>query len=351
MISGRREFLVLTAGAFLLACTGGCAVKSPSLRDLPKRAVEQSRITLPRSHPFHLKASVFEATNPDNDGYNAQIEEYWVAPNKWRRTVKTAEFSEILITNGYKVSEQLVGDYYPNWLRTVVDAIFDLGAPLQGVDLSKRSDNFVIVGSSEFCPRFTFRAGIPPIGNNVFSTYCFEGALLESIEKPGYSAWYADYKKFRKKQVARKIREYIEPGTEVGARIEELNEWKATEESLFAIKQPNEPLQTVVMSEETLRGLAMRAPNPQWPPIDGGKAVGVLSIYVCVDRQGHVRETYPLNSDNPWMTDAARKQVMNWEFKPATNAGKPVQIESILTFAYTTHIEPKAQGAKPSQIP
>jgi len=26
-----------------------------------------------------LKGKVFEATNPDNDGYNAEIEEFWIA--------------------------------------------------------------------------------------------------------------------------------------------------------------------------------------------------------------------------------------------------------------------------------
>jgi outer membrane biosynthesis protein TonB len=78
----------------------------------------------------------------------------------------------------------------------------------------------------------------------------------------------------------------------------------------------------------------------QWPTIHDGKPVGTLSIYVCVDRQGRIRESYELNSDNPYMTDAARKQIMNWTFKPALNDGQPVQIESILTFAYQTHITP-----------
>lgn len=346
----RRAGVLLTALIVLLLCFSCKPPKEKSVANLPKRAINKSQITLPHSRPFYLRASVVEATNPDNDGYNAEIEEYWMSPKKWRRTVKTSEFSETLIVNGNKVSERLTGDYYPNWLHTMVDAILDPGPAVRGVDMTKSSDN-PMLGGALFCRRFASREGIPPIGNNVFSTYCFQGDLLGSVGKPGYSVEYSDYKKFGKKEVARKIREYLEPGTEVGAAIEELSQLKSPDTSLFAIEQPSEPLRTVIVSEEALRGLAVNAPNPQWPPIDGGKAVGVLSIYVCVDREGHVRETYPLNSDNPWMTDAARKQVMNWQFKPATNAGKPVQIESILTFAYATHIEPKAQGVKPSQIP
>jgi hypothetical protein len=45
------------------------------------------------------------------------------------------------------------------------------------------------------------------------------------------------------------------------------------------------------------------------------------------------------NSDHPEMTDAARKEVMNWRFKLAVNTGAGVQVESILTFAYQTKVE------------
>src|SRR5271169_5266812 len=77
--------------------------------DLPRHAVEESQITLPGSPPFHFRARVVEATNRKNDSYNAEIEEYWVAPDKWRRTVKSADFSQTLILNGQKTTEQLTG--------------------------------------------------------------------------------------------------------------------------------------------------------------------------------------------------------------------------------------------------
>ncbi|MFZ0956140.1 MAG: hypothetical protein WAN60_07340, partial [Candidatus Sulfotelmatobacter sp.] len=90
------------------------AATSDSLADLPKKAIERSQITSPGSHPFVLKAKVLEITNPSNADYHAEIEEYWVAPDKWRLTVKTSSFSETLVVNGDKTSEQLTGDYYPN---------------------------------------------------------------------------------------------------------------------------------------------------------------------------------------------------------------------------------------------
>lgn len=47
-----------------------------------------------------------------------------------------------------------------------------------------------------------------------------------------------------------------------------------------------------------------------------------------------MREIYELNSSNPGLSDVARDQVMQWQFKPASNQRVPVQVESILTFAF-----------------
>lgn len=308
-----------------------------SKADLPKKAIERSQITLPGSHPFLLKARVLEATNPANTNYNAEIEEYWVAPDKWRRTVKTLDLSQTLIVNGEKTSEQLTGDYYPNWLRTIVAAIFDPGNPLQRLDLSRSSDN-PVVGGAEVCRRFTYMAGIAPVSNKVFSTYCFEGGLIESVGAPGYSARYSNYKNFAGKRVAHTVREYIEPGTEVEATLVELTELKSPDEKQFAIQETNAPLTTIQVNEETLRGLAVSAPDVTWPTVRSGTDTGTLSLYVCLDRKGHVREIYELNSSNPGLSDVAREQVMKWQFKTAANQGVPVQVESILTFAFHTLI-------------
>lgn len=331
--------------ALLLTFSSVASGEEHPLATLAESAAAKSEITAPGSRPFHLRAVVYEATNRDNDSYNAEIEEYWMAPNKWRRTVKTEEFTQTLVVNGENKSEQITGEYFPNWLRTVVAAIFDPAGAVAGVDMSKSADNPVF-GGTKLCRRFEYRVGIPPASNRVFSVYCFDHGLMDSVQKPGYRASYNVYRKFTGKEVARKIREYIEPGTELEASIDELSEWTTPDESLFFIEQPNSPLQTLVISEEDLRGLAQNQ-TIHWPPIRGGKSSGVLSIYVALDRSGRVRETYALNSDHPAMSDAAREQVAKWHFKPAVSKGVPVQVESILTFAYQTKVEATAGTTRP----
>jgi Gram-negative bacterial TonB protein C-terminal len=343
-LTQRLAFPILATTALTLTCIGWRAEGQTSLHDLPARAVERSQITLPGSPPFHLRAKVFEGTNLDNDSYNADIEEDWAAPDKWRRTVKMAKFSETLTVNGGTVGAQINGDYYPLWLRTLVDAIFNPGGPLQGMDMTKSSDNPIpsLDVETPTCRRFGYRVGTPPATNTIFASYCFQDGLLQAIYKPGYLAEYSKYKKFGDKQVARRIDEEIESGTTLEADIVELNAPATLDDSLFRVEQPSAPLRTITVSEQDFRALALYAPDiHQWPTIQDGKPVGTLSIYVCVDQRGTVREIYALNSDNPYMTDAARKQVMSWRFKPVSDNGEPVQIESILTFAYRTEIAPK----------
>jgi len=312
-----------------------CATAIDSPADLPRKAVERSQITSSGSRPFVLKATVLEITNLTNVDYRAEIEEYWVAPDKWRRSVKTNRFSQTLIVNGEKTSEQLTGDYYPNWLRTVVSALFDPASSVKGIDLSQSSDN-PMIGGSELCRRFTFMAGIQPVNNSVFSSFCFEGGLLKSVSAPGYYASYSDYKNFASKKVAYKIREYIEPGTELEATIKELSELKSPDESLFVVTETNSPLQTIRITEQTLRSLASGTQEIQWPTVRSGAEKGTLSLYTCIDRSGRVREIYELNSSNAGLSDAVRDQVMKWQFKSALNQGHPVQVEGILTFAFQT---------------
>ncbi|HEV8492419.1 MAG TPA: hypothetical protein VGR76_09105, partial [Candidatus Angelobacter sp.] len=104
--------------------------KVVSVAEAAEHAVQQSKLTLPGGTPFHLKAHIASsgASKPE---YSADVEEDWVSPEKWRRTVETAGFSQTLIANGGQVSEKITGDYYAFWLRNMVTALLD---PLPMVD-------------------------------------------------------------------------------------------------------------------------------------------------------------------------------------------------------------------------
>src|SRR6478752_8272529 len=105
-----------------------------SVGDAAEHAVQQSKLTLAGGTPFHLKAHIAGSGAPKQE-YSADVEEYWLSPEKWRRTVETAGFSQTLIANGGQVSETLKGDYYPFWLHDLVTALVD---PLPMAEQLKR---------------------------------------------------------------------------------------------------------------------------------------------------------------------------------------------------------------------
>jgi Gram-negative bacterial TonB protein C-terminal len=333
----------LIVAGFLLAIglPSGHAQQIP-LSELADQAVNQSKLTLPGSAPFHLKAKIAEKDSPDSD-FKADVDIMWLSPEKWRRSIQSPEFSQTVVVNNDKISEQDTGDYFPFWLHELVTALVD---PLPMLESLKRSNSQIAKPNATIgltpCARFESKVGLPPAQNSVFYVFCFEGSgLLEDVTTPQCSVEFKNYKSFKSKRVARLLVTDPEPGVTIEANVTELGELVNVDESQFTISQPTPKelqLKSMSISEGDLKSLSLQNLDIVWPPIRLGKTSGVLSMYVSVDRSGHVRETFPLNSDNSDLNDPVRRQVEKWQFKPAISGGTPVQVESILTFAFSTTI-------------
>lgn len=322
-------------------------------------AAKHSQITLPGSKPFHLKATIAEIDSPDSD-YKAEVEMYWVAADRWRRTIKSPEFSQTMIVNGENISEQNQGDYFAWWLNDFVVAIFqlapqdirDLKTPLPDLDaladqLAKKLPPGAVgipIQTGKQCARSQKRVGIAPVQNTIFTSVCFQNpaGLIESILSPEFKAEFSDFHSFGGKNVARKISMTPEPGTKIEANITELAELKDTDAALFDVSGPANLQDRIVRIravEDMVRQALQGSPEIRWRPVPDGKTSGTLSLGVSIDRQGHVRETWPLNSDNPFPQDQARKEVAKWTFKPFVLNGVPQQVETVLTFAFETKLD------------
>ena len=317
--------------------------KIVSVGEAADHAVQQSKLTLAGGTPFHLKAHIAGSGAPKPE-YSADVEEYWLSPEKWRRTVETAGFSQTLIANGGQVSETLKGDYYPFWLHDLVTALLD---PLPMVDQLKSMRGQVEIPQdslkSNSCMSMQLKAGTPPAQNTIPYAFCFGGkiGLLQAVLTPGYKAQFDDYLPFKKKMVARTVRAEFAPGLTLAARITELSELANPDEKLFAIDKATpltEQMKTSQVAEDVARTLALNTPAIVWPAVREGKTSGVMSFYISNDRAGRVREAWPLASGNPELNDAVRNQVLQWQYKPYMNGG-PSQMEALLTFAFTTRIE------------
>ncbi|HKV94119.1 MAG TPA: hypothetical protein VJW20_16335 [Candidatus Angelobacter sp.] len=314
-----------------------------SVGDAVTHALQQSKLTVADGTPFHLQAHI-AVTDKSHPEYAADVEEYWVSPEKWRRTIKSSNFSQTLIANGNEISETLTGDYYPFWLHDLVTALFD---PLPMAEQLKHMSGQLEIPEdstqSNSCLNLQSRVGIAPVQNTVGYAFCFGGklGLLHAAVTPGYRAQFADYQPFKKKLVARTITADFTPGLTLSAKITELTEIANPDAQQFAIDKATpaaEQIKSSQVGEDSARALALNTPEIVWPALREGKTSGVLSLYISTDRSGHVREAWPLGSADPQLVEAARRQVLRWQYKPYINNGAS-QMEAVLTFAFSTKIE------------
>lgn len=124
--------------------------------------------------------------------------------------------------------------------------------------------------------------------------------------------------------------------------LEELNNPDA---AMFSVQQSTpagQTLHSLYLSQSTIEHAAGQ-PRIVWPPVQSGKTSGVLCMYISVDRQGQVREAYPLNSDNAGLEDAARDQLLKWKLKPMVAKSGPLQVEAPLSFRFETTLASKGK--------
>jgi hypothetical protein len=327
---------VAILGFFLAVSASGGDGSVLSVSDAADRAMQQSQLTLPGSKPFHLQAVIRDTSDPNSD-YQAKIDEYWVSPTKWKRTIESEEFSQTLIVNGDAVSEQDKGDYSPFWLKNFVTSLTD---PLPMLSALKQSN--AQIQKPQGSERSTSCADLHSRVDRW--VICFEGShgLLASVFSKGYAMEFKDFKKFGDKRVPTRLTTDPEPGTKLEARILELTEFTQPDDQMFVVSQPTPPkdrIKSIRIDEEALRKLALGSTEIDWPPVGEGLTTGGCAVYVSADRAGNIREAWPEGCDSASLQDPLREAVKKWRLKPAISDGVPVQVEALLGFTFHTTVD------------
>jgi hypothetical protein len=67
------------------------------------RAAEISTLAAAGGTPFHLKLSSADTTM-HSPAYSAEIEIWWAAPDRWRREIKSAAFTQTAVRDGARLN-------------------------------------------------------------------------------------------------------------------------------------------------------------------------------------------------------------------------------------------------------
>jgi hypothetical protein len=319
---------IVIAGILSLVQGLSAIAQQPTETSTP--TIVQATLIAPGSTPFHLKATITEKGDP---AYKALVEVYWSNGKKWRRTIQSEDFSQTLVINGDKASEEDSDDYFPIGLQTLITAILD---PKPILDAWRPGDMALTKanGASQ-------ESGLVCYPGENEKKMCIRSnyGLSEFVASATQSVDFMDYKSFHGKRVAHRLVHSSGPGDSLTAEVKELDELKHPDESLFEIHEPTpekERIHKVVLAQLELRNQALESPDIVWPQALDGATTGIASFYISVDPSGKVREVVPVKTANERTNDSASRQLMKWKFKPITKDGMQAQAESLLTFTLNT---------------
>jgi hypothetical protein len=304
-----------------------------------EKALRESTLGQPGAKPFHVRLEVAQSSGEPGE-YAATIEETWLAPDRWIRTVHAHDVSQVTVMNGAGLHFVTQGDYFPKWLRDFVTGLFTpvpdsdrwnlSKAPLEHIELPNGA-------KSSPCQHAEFQLGDPPLQQVNFANNCFQpsGGLLELAQSPNYTIEFKNYASFGKLKIARQLLEDPAPRAHLTGKITLLEEADGAAAGAFdtpADAVGTNPLASVQVSTTELLSLAGGIPQLPWPnPIPGH---GVFTVWVCLDRQGMVRETHSLNSDESGIAADMAIRLVGRQWKPYVKDGVPTQAEGALVFEY-----------------
>jgi hypothetical protein len=322
-MTSKRGFCICVLAFFFCAYQAALASGEP-----PAPKVVQGTLISPGSPPFHLRAAITERADFNE---HIDLELFWASPEKWKRTIRSQDFSQTLIVNGDKVFEDNSDDYFPLGLQTLATAVVD---PTPILDAWRSGDQLMTKanGTADESGRVCF-------GGKKTMCVVSRTGLTETVAAPGHTVTFSDYKAFKGRRLARLIVYQIDHGDSLQARVTELDELKNTDEALFAISSttaPEKRIHSVIVSQSDLNKVALQPLEVIWPQVLDGKTSGETSYYVSIDRTGQVREILPLSVAVERADDSARRQIMRWKFKPVLEDGVPVQAEAVMNFSFNT---------------
>jgi len=303
-----------------------------------RSAVKRSTLDQPGTHPFHLKATISPSFERDKDsGRTGEVEIWWNAPGVYRREISSPGFRQLQIVNGGHVWEKDGGDYFPNWLRVIAEAMLRPlpveSEALRGIKPDLEKD---LMGSTYLNWEKPLPVSMQSAKENVALTdstglIFYDGGL-------GWGALFKDYSDFHGREVARTI---TSGSPEVTAKIVLLEDLPAVGADWFDASHATAgtPVVATVTVDDTpiAPDVVGNASEPEWPPATNTPLKGVVWTVLMLDRDGKVREPFSVISDNPVISDVARSYFAGLQFKPTLRNGVPVQVVRRVVLSFDLH--------------
>jgi len=328
------------------SCLALCAVASAQLKfqrieeplgDKLDKALKTSALIQPGAKPFHVKLEI-SAAKGDAATYAATVEETWISPTQWSRSVMAKGLSQTTVMNSSGVHIATSGDYYPRWLRSFVTGLFSPVPDADVWDQAKPTVDHIELpngGHSDPCAQLEFNLGKAPLEQVNFAHVCFKDGLLQMAQSPAYTVDFSNYAAFGHLKVARTLGVEVMSGVNLLGKVVILEPVQTVDPKMFETPEgatDNDPLRTVSVTTDQLMKLAGGPVDLPWPSTFPGQ--GMFTVWVVLDRNGVIREAQSLNSDESNIAADMAAKLLGRQWKQAVANGTPVQVEGAMVFAY-----------------
>jgi hypothetical protein len=335
-----------------IASSSAAQASRDDFHEMLARVAHLSTLAEPGAPSFHLKLTAKD-TLMHNPEYDADIEIWWAAPDKWRRTVQSPAFAQIAIQNGAHYYESnSASDYLPFWLDELIQGSID---PIPLASLANISPDEDRRG----CGTWEIDHGS---GDEKFSSYgsiCFNPmGMVRHIFAEPIGLQLDAYQRFGNKQIARQLNVWPGARSEITATVTELGpleKWQPSGSDtqisdLFDVREDTgfaSRVRFVSVSESALsQADSPVRPALAWPSSYTFPLNGLIAVRVQIDRAGNVREFPSAISKNQRINADAIAQIKDWKFKPYIDDGSAVQVVTTLLVPFQLKYEPLGANGK-----
>lgn len=325
------------AASLLLLCFSTDS-HADDVSDKIKKAVERVTLDQPGTRPFHLKAELSPSFERDKDsGRTGSVEIWWMSPTRWKREVRSPEFHQIEVVDGDHDWQKNEADYFPEWLRQVAIELIKPVPPLDDVLAHVKSAevrnfrNPANPALRQFNVDWVTNTGTAEV-HNISRSYLSINPSSGLLLYAGGLGWGCeldwgkeskDYESFHGRTIARRVKV---GSPEVTATLITLEDLRDVPEGLFdATAKGGDPqvLRTVLIDETSLRKNLLPAEAAPWPHLRDGPLQGNVTTTIVVDREGKVRATETMVSENSAINDEGQRRILALRFKPFLQDGNP----------------------------
>ncbi|MGB8478909.1 MAG: energy transducer TonB [Acidobacteriaceae bacterium] len=290
--------------------------------------------------PFHLKAT-YVATGDTEFTGNGTYEEWWQSKDLWRKEATLGAYKYVAIKNGDKTSAYTTGVYVPLRLRQAMGVI-EIGNSLKEDAAGKWQMQKKTLGGVEL----TVISAKYPIG--IFGPYQASRAdyftakgILRIFQATGTLTLYNNWRPFQKLLVSRGIQVISGKDRVLDISIDSLEALSSDGEAKLPVVPDGlnaEPYYDGQPAAVPPR-LEYR-PLPDYPTgISRGEKPTVL-IGATIDPNGNLREAYIEESAGSFLDHAALHAFSQFQFKPATWNGRPIDAQISLPYIFINQSAP-----------